>query len=307
MWLKTIKKLLKSISKERVFCVLFSAYIAAVLWITLFSRNGNGVKGVLFPLQSYVKIMNGNWYALLENTENIVLFIPLGLALGLIIKQKNVILAFFCGLAVSLIIELSQVILVLGIFEFDDLLHNTLGVVVGYYAIRLTSQKVILKNKEFLMILLLSVMFSAVPIGCQEMHFLKMKKLAALHDRKDGKRNLLVLKGKDGYAWNTNVYIKYLKDGSIRIKGKSHKKSWWPIADVELEPGRYTFSGLSDVGEGTVGLELENNNSRFANDVGPIDKIEFVLDDTKIINVYVIVYDECDCDVVATPVLYKEE
>lgn len=57
----------------------------------------------------------------------------------------------------------------------------------------------------------------------------------------------------------------------------------------------------------TVGLELETDNKRFTQDVGPIDEVRFILCETKVLKVYVIVYDGCDCDVIARPAIYKEE
>lgn len=53
-------------------------------------------------------------------------------------------------------------------------------------------------------------------------------------------------------------------------------------------------------------MELETDNKRFAQDVGPIDEVRFTLYETKELKVYVIVYDGCACDVVARPVIYKE-
>ena len=68
----------------------------------------------------------------------------------------------------------------------------------------------------------------------------------------------------------------------------------------------YSFSGLSGVDKDTVGLTLETNNLRFAPDVGPIGEVRFALEETTKLMVYVSVYDGCDCDVIATPVIYKE-
>lgn len=67
--------------KDYIFCSLFGAYIAAVLWITLFSRIGDEYRGFLLPFHSYVEICKGEWRPLLENIENVVLIIPLGVAL----------------------------------------------------------------------------------------------------------------------------------------------------------------------------------------------------------------------------------
>lgn len=71
-------------------------------------------------------------------------------------------------------------------------------------------------------------------------------------------------------------------------------------------PKKYSFSGLSGVEKTTVGLEIESNNQRLTPDVGPVDEVMFSLEENTKLMVYVSVYDGCDCNVIATPVIYKE-
>ena len=288
--------------KDYIFCSLFGAYIAAVLWITLFSRIGEGYRRFLLPFHSYVEILKGEWRPLLENIGNIALFIPLGVALkcgGMKDVKK-------AGLLASLLIEVLQFTFALGTFECDDLIHNTLGAVIGAWCAGKIGGELKLGRQMRKVILLSMVLCSAIPVGYKEVRHQKMVRLAAIYDREDGTKNLLVLNGKNGFAWDTDVYVEYLKDGSVHIKGTSDKRSWCPIGKISLEPGVYSFSGLSGVDKDTVGLELETNNQRFAPDVGPVGEVRFALEETTKLMVYVSVYDGCDCDVVATPVIYKE-
>ena len=288
--------------KDYIFCILFGAYIAAVLWITLFSRIGEGYRGFLLPFHSYVEIFRGNRQFLFENIGNVILFIPLGVAL----KCSGVRDVKKAGFVVSLLIEDLQFTFALGTFECDDLIHNTLGAVIGAWCVGKIGGELRLDGGMRKVILLSLVLCSMVPFSYREVRHQKMVRLAAIYDRENGTKNLLVLNGKNGFAWNTDVYVEYLNDGSIQIKGTSDKRSWWPIGEVTLEPGMYSFSGLSGVDKDTVGLELETDNHRFAPDVGPIDEVRFTLEETTKLKVYVIVYDGCDCDVIATPVIYKE-
>ena len=288
--------------KEYTFCFLFGAYIAAVLWITLFSRIGEGYRGFLLPFHSYVEILKGEWRPLLENIGNVILFMPLGVALKWI-GVKDVKKA---GFFTSLLIEILQLIFALGTFEFDDLIHNTLGAVIGAWGAGRIDGEIKLGNQMRKVVLLSMVLCSMVPFSYREIQHQKMVRCVAIYDKEDGTKNLLVLNGKNGYAWDTDVYVRYLNDGSIRIAGKSDKRSWWPIGKVTLEPGVYLFSGLSGVDKDTVGLTLETNNLRFAPDVGPVDEVRFTLEETTELMVYVSVYDGCDCDVIATPMIYKE-
>ena len=288
--------------KDYIFCILFGAYIAAVLWITLFSRLGTERRSFLLPFHSYVEILKGNRQFLLENIGNVVLFIPLGVALQSI-GVRDVKKA---GFLASLLIEVVQFTFALGTFECDDLIHNTLGAVIGAWCVGKIGGEIMLRSQMRKVILLSMVLCSMVPFSYGEVRHQKMVRLAAIYDREDGTKNLLVLNGKIGYAWDTDVYVEYLTDGSIRIAGESDKRSWWPIGKVTLGPGVYSFSGLSGVEKNTVGLELETNNQRFMPDVGPIGEVRFALEETTKLMVYVSVYDGCDCDVIATPVIYKE-
>ena len=249
-----------------------------------------------------MEILKGNRQFLLENIGNVILFIPLGVALkcgGMKDVKK-------AGFLVSLLIEVLQFTSSLGTFECDDLIHNTPGAVISTWCVGKIGWEIRLGSQMRKVILLSMVLCSMVPFGYQEVRHQKMVRLAAIYDREDGSENLLVLNGKNGFAWDTDVYVKHLNDGSVHIKGTSDKRSWCPIGKVTLEPGMYSFSGLSSVDKDTVGLELETNNQRFAPDVGPIGEVRFTLEETTKLRVYVSVYDGCDCDVIATPVIYKE-
>lgn len=58
---------------------------------------------------------------------NVAVFVPLGFLLGLLTGWKGVL----AGSGFSLLIELLQLLLRRGVFEFDDLFHNTLGALIG--------------------------------------------------------------------------------------------------------------------------------------------------------------------------------
>ena len=190
--------------KDYIFCFLFGAYIAAVLWITLFSRIGDRYRGFLLPFHSYVEILKGNRQFLLENIGNVVLFIPLGVALQSI-GVRDVKKA---GFLASLLIEVVQFTFALGTFECDDLIHNTLGAVIGAWCVGKIGGEIMLRSQMRKVILLSMVLCSMVPFSYGEVRHQKMVRLAAIYDREDGTKNLLVLNGKIGYAWDTDVYVK---------------------------------------------------------------------------------------------------
>ena len=295
--------------KDFIFCILFGAYIAAVLWITLFSRIGDGYRRFLLPLHSYVEILKGEWRPLLKNIGNIALFIPLGVAL----KCSGVRDVKKAGFLASLLIEVLQFTFALGTFECDDLIHNTLGAVIGAWCVGKIGGEIRLNGGMRRAILLSMVLCSAIPVGYKEVRHQKMVRLAAIYDREDGAKNLLVLNGKNGYAWNTDVYVKHLDDGSINISGVSDIQSWWPIADITLESGHYSASGLEDTTGGLLGIELAyyNKNSKkyevMCPDIGINPTVEFELSEKTPIRAYVRVYPGFHAECIATPVIYKEE
>ena len=297
------------ISKKKyyIFCILFGAYIAAVLWITLFSRIGEGYRRFLLPFHSYVEIMKGNWNFLIDNIGNIVLFIPLGVVLKWC-GMRDVKRVAIVGLLASLLIETTQFTFALGTFECDDLIHNTLGAVIGACCVGKIGGEIKLGNQMRKVILL-----STIPFGYKEVRHQKMVRCVAIYDREDGTKNLLVLNGKNGFAWDTDVYVEYLNDGSIRIAGESNKQSWWPIADIKLEPGKYIAAGLEDTTDGLLGIEMAyyNKNSKsyevLCPDIGMNPTVKFELSETTPIRAYVRVYPGFHAECVATPVIYKEE
>lgn len=74
--------------------------------------------------------------------------------------------------------------------------------------------------------------------------------------------------------------------------------------DLTLKGGAYIFAGLSGVEKNTVGLELERDNRRFTPNVGPVDEVMFTLNKATKIKAYVTVYEGCDYDTVARPIIY---
>ena len=69
---------------------------------------------------------------LVENIMNVVVFIPVGLLLGIAFKQSTWWKALLLGCGISVAIESLQFFLMRGFSEVDDVLHNTMGCIIGY-------------------------------------------------------------------------------------------------------------------------------------------------------------------------------
>lgn len=91
--------------------------------------------------------MSGSRELITENILNVIMFVPLGVFLYDLpsrpIPFSRVLITASLS---SLVIELIQLIGRLGEFEFDDILHNTAGALIGYAAAKWICQK--LKGSE---------------------------------------------------------------------------------------------------------------------------------------------------------------
>ena len=123
----------KSGKKTRM--VLFIVYSALVLWLTIGTR-GIGSRDTRMDLfWSYKEWFSGNWTIGWQILCNIALFIPFGL---LCPRHKRFL---FLSILLSLVIELLQLFTFHGLFEFDDIMNNTIGVVIGWAAGRRIADK----------------------------------------------------------------------------------------------------------------------------------------------------------------------
>lgn len=107
-------------------------YAAIVICSTLIFRNGEGGRGVhLIPFWSY--FATDNFPRLpIENVMNFLAFMPMGFLLGLITIKLKWYQVATVGCGFSLFVELTQLIFKRGMCELDDVIHNTLGCLVGY-------------------------------------------------------------------------------------------------------------------------------------------------------------------------------
>ena len=126
---------------------VFLLFCSTVVFRTAADGNGHD----FHPFWSYEAIENGRPELLVENVMNVVVFIPVGLLLGLVSQKTQktqkglcrtrmvrIALIIGVGLIISLSIEAIQYYLHRGFAETDDVMHNTLGCIVGYGIISLT-------------------------------------------------------------------------------------------------------------------------------------------------------------------------
>lgn len=91
----------------------------------------------LIPFWSYSQIREGYIETLYENIFNVLFFIPYGFLSGAFFRKNGFVWSVALGASTSIIIELTQLITRTGVCETDDVIHNTLGCVIGYLSYRL--------------------------------------------------------------------------------------------------------------------------------------------------------------------------
>lgn len=108
-------------------------YLVFVLLITLLTRTQKPHSAAAWqPLWSWHKvILHGNRRLFEEIVLNLLMLLPVGMLTASIYRKKQLKHAFCIGIVLSSAIEVSQLVLRLGLFEWDDIIHNTLGCILG--------------------------------------------------------------------------------------------------------------------------------------------------------------------------------
>ena len=115
------------------FFLLLIDFIILILCSTVFYRTSIDNRGFnLKPLWSYKAILEGQQYILPEIVMNITVFVPIGFFVSVLLKKMRLSQILLVGLFISITIECLQFILKKGFCEVDDIIHNTLGCLIGY-------------------------------------------------------------------------------------------------------------------------------------------------------------------------------
>ncbi|MBR5094874.1 MAG: VanZ family protein [Oscillospiraceae bacterium] len=110
--------------KRRRVPALLAAYAFFLLSLAVLARESAAERQYALRLfWSYADLEKQG----LQILANIGVFVPLGLLLGLEFGWKGLPL----GAGFSVAIELLQLLTARGLFEFDDMVHNTLGTLIG--------------------------------------------------------------------------------------------------------------------------------------------------------------------------------
>ncbi len=154
--------------KQWIVLVLISGWLIVVLGLTTFSRGANFTGSINISFfTSYINAWN-QWS--LKEFQliifNMLMFTPLGFLLPLLSKKEEKFsIVCLTSFLVTLGIETIQLITGTGIFEFDDLIHNFLGSIFGYFIIMAIINCVKLKRlkiKEILKVFIIPFIIGVV-------------------------------------------------------------------------------------------------------------------------------------------------
>lgn len=108
---------------------LLAAYVVFILMETIIGRKPGSVRVELVPFWSY-----SHSELRMEIILNYILFIPLGFLLYLCFGERRkhgCVWIAKVGFLLSASIEFSQLVFRIGLFEFDDMIGNTIGCLIG--------------------------------------------------------------------------------------------------------------------------------------------------------------------------------
>ncbi|MES1214340.1 MAG: VanZ family protein [Bacteroidota bacterium] len=121
--------------RNKLTYVLSIIYLIALVWIVIFKLNISfsnikSIRSVNVVPFSKPLILNGK-VDLGEMILNVLVFVPLGIYAGILLKSWSTGKKIFFFFGVSLLCELFQLILGVGVFDVTDIITNTFGGITG--------------------------------------------------------------------------------------------------------------------------------------------------------------------------------
>lgn len=113
--------------------MLLIFFLGIVFGSTVFTRTVSPREYELVPFWSWREvILYHDMFLLHENLLNCILLMPVGILLPLIAGHKvRLRTALMIGALISAVIETSQLVFMRGLFEWDDMIHNGVGCMIG--------------------------------------------------------------------------------------------------------------------------------------------------------------------------------
>lgn len=122
---------------KQSFGLLACEYVILIYCSTVIFRKTVGAVGHnLNPFWSYTAIQNGQTDLIDVVVMNVMAFVPIGVLIGLAFSKMKWWIVVQIGIGISLAVEVLQYILKRGYAEVDDVIHNTLGCLIGFMLVK---------------------------------------------------------------------------------------------------------------------------------------------------------------------------
>lgn len=116
--------------KNAAWCLLIGYLFLTMCATILFREVSENIRYSFIPFLSYTQLYNK---LLAEILLNVAMFVPIGYLLGLAKKRMTFVIILKIGCILSLTIEIIQLVSRRGVFNIDDIIHNVLGCVMGFF------------------------------------------------------------------------------------------------------------------------------------------------------------------------------
>lgn len=131
--------------------ITMGLYLYCVLSITLIDRTSGIRRHVLRPMWELSTMLQSGDYTYWSGQigGNLIMLLPLGFMLPIMAERfRNIRSAAIAGFLFSLFIEFSQYYTGRGLFESDDIIHNTVGACIGCIMYVFIFEKLLGKESE---------------------------------------------------------------------------------------------------------------------------------------------------------------
>ena len=122
--------------KNAAWCLFFGYLFLMISATILFRETSETMRYSLYPFLSYTQLYDK---LLAQLILNLGMFVPIGYLLGVTTEKMNTIKIIGIGCLLSLTIEIIQLFSRRGVFNVDDVIHNSIGCAIGYGIYRLCS------------------------------------------------------------------------------------------------------------------------------------------------------------------------
>lgn len=114
--------------------IVFIYYVILLFNMVIFARFGSATGYNLIPFKTLVDLINnGNIYSIVINIfGNLLVFMPLEYFIIDLFKINKIYLNLILSFGIILLIEVFQLIFKVGVFDIDDIILCTLGMIIFY-------------------------------------------------------------------------------------------------------------------------------------------------------------------------------